>query len=166
MFAGAEMRRQSDLINQYIYNNSFLFSENCLLSKSRQTLELKEKDLDAFGIPKIPRQKRSVSLMRETFTKKPRDEKTVDVDRQRRISHETKTTSAAELKEYSVILVHLSRGVLKIRLRGILGRIFAYPYFHFFLLPPLFFFFFDFLFESLGDLKCGDYLDAPASKYS
>ena len=75
-------------------------SDNCLLSKSKQQNENStlEKDLDAFGIPRIPRQKRSVSLMRETFIKKPAPETYNTKEKQRRISHETRTSSAAEFK--------------------------------------------------------------------
>ena len=75
-------------------------SDNCLISKSKRANAngTSEKDLDAFGIPKIPRQTRSISLMRETFIKRPTIETSNSKEKQRRISHETRTSSAAEFK--------------------------------------------------------------------
>jgi predicted transcriptional regulator len=81
-------------------------SDNCLTAKSqqqRQRSQTMERELDAFGIPRLPpRPRRSVSLMRETFTNRGREEppqhQQQNVIKQRAISHETRTSSAAEFK--------------------------------------------------------------------
>ena len=55
-------------------------SDNCLLSKSRgggaagRTGREAGKELDSFGIPRIPRQKRSVSLMRESYCRRQQED--------------------------------------------------------------------------------------------
>jgi len=81
-------------------------SDNSLNVKSqqqRQRSQTMERELDAFGIPRLPpRPRRSVSLMRETFTNRGREEgpqqQQQNVLKQRAISHETRTSSAAEFK--------------------------------------------------------------------
>jgi hypothetical protein len=81
-------------------------SDNCLTAKSQQQRvrsQTMERELDAFGIPRLPpRPRRSVSLMRETFVNRGREEPQQQQHhnalKQRAISHETRTSSAAEFK--------------------------------------------------------------------
>ena len=79
-------------------------SDNCLTAKSqqqRQRCQTMDRELDAFGIPRLPpRPRRSVSLMRETFTNRREEPlpQQQNAEKQRAISHETRTSSAAEFK--------------------------------------------------------------------
>lgn len=71
-------------------------SEDCLVPKKKKS------DVDAFGLPKISTQnKRSVSLIRDSFTGRREARAAAGAEcegRQRAISKETRTSNASEFK--------------------------------------------------------------------
>ena len=75
-------------------------SENCL--KPRGKSDSESKDVDAFGLPRLTsRNKRSVSLMRDTFLSMKESKPYASCDSkhtQRSISRETRTSNASEFK--------------------------------------------------------------------